>query len=226
MIISDTQEPYTVDGAIRFCKKVQKEFKIPKENIIHVGDEVDQYWASRFPKDPDAIITARGELKIAREKMKEWYAAFPICDVAISNHGIRWLARAHDAYIPSEILRPYRELLEAPSGWRWHEEIRVKTKTPFRVIHGVGYSGINGHRNACIDAGISTAIGHLHSHAGVSHVCNGKKTIWGMNVGCLMDPEPTLANGYAKYSRHKGVLSCGVVIDDGLTPIVVPYEKL
>lgn len=190
-------------------------------NIICIGDEVDQYYASRFPKDPDAILSARGELKVARERLKEWYKAFPICRVAISNHGLRWLARAHECYIPSEILRPYKELLEAPSGWSWHEEIKIKDSRPWRAIHGMGYSGINGHRNAAIDGRTSTVIGHLHSHAGSCYINNDKHPIWAMNVGCLIDIDQ-FAFKYAKHSRFKAALSVGVVLDNGKMPLVVP----
>ncbi len=204
-----------------FCLQVQKAFKIPKTNIICIGDELDQYYASRFPKDPDAIISARGELKIARERLKEWYKAFPAMRVCLSNHGLRWLARAHECYIPSEVLKPYKELIEAPYGWSWHEEIKIKDDYPWRAIHGVGYSGVNGHRNAAIDGRISTVIGHLHSHAGINYVNNGGPAIWGMNCGCLIDDQE-FAFKYAKHSRYKGVLSVGVVVDNGKTPVLVP----
>lgn len=171
-------------------------------------------------------MTASKELSLARLRLKEWYKAFPKCRVAASNHGLRWLARARECYIPSEILKPYKELLAAPKGWTWHEEIFIKTKSPFRCIHGIGFSGALGHRTAAFDSGISTVIGHLHSGAGVNYINNGSTTIWGMNVGCLMNPEHTLANGYSKYSRLKGVLSTGVVLNNGKVPLVVPYGSL
>lgn len=221
LIISDTQIPFEHKDALSFCRQVQKEYKIPKENIYHVGDEIDGYWASRFPKDPDAIITARGELKLARERMKEWYAAFPMCQVAISNHGLRWASKAYESFIPQEILRPYRELIEAPSGWTWHDEIIVKTKIPFRIIHGMGYSGVNGARNAAIDSGMNTAIGHLHAHAGINFIHNGKLQIWAMNCGSLID-QGAMAFNYGKNARFKAAITVGVVLDGGKTPLVIP----
>ena len=165
-------------------------------------------------------MTPKSELKMARERLRAWYKAFPYCQVAISNHGVRWASRAFESYIPQEILRPYKELIQAPAGWRWHEEIMVKCKSPFRVIHGVGYSGMNGHRNAAIDAGMSTAIGHLHSFAGVNYVHNGHKQFWAMNTGCLID-QGAMAFHYAKNSRFKATLSVGVVVDDGKSAHVV-----
>lgn len=219
------QIPFEHPKALEFCLKVQKEFKICKTNIICVGDEIDGYYASRFPKDPDAIITARGELKLARERLKAWYKAFPFCRVAISNHGIRWAAKAYDSFIPSEIMRPYKEIIEAPIGWVWSDEIIVKAKIPFRVIHGLGYSGVNGARNAAIDSGMNTVIGHLHSHAGVSYVATNKGQIWGCNSGCLISQD-ALAFNYARHSRFKATLSVAVVLNDGRLPIVVPYGSI
>jgi len=221
LIISDLQIPFEHERALDFCIKVAKEYKVSKYNILCAGDEVDQYFASRFPKDPDADMSPFKELKMARMKLKDWYRAFPMMRVAISNHGVRWLARAFECYIPSEILKPYKELLDAPSGWSWHEEILLKEKHPFRLIHGMGYSGVNGARNAAIDGRISTAIGHLHSYAGVSYIRNTDKSIWAMNTGCLID-DSKFAFKYAKHARVKGNLTVGVVIDDGKHPIVVP----
>jgi hypothetical protein len=225
LIISDLQIPFEHPKALEFCLKVQKEFKICKTNILCVGDEIDGYWASRFPKDPDAIITARGELKLARERLKAWYKAFPFCRVAISNHGLRWAAKAYESFIPSEIIRPYKEIIEAPNGWMWADEIVVKAKTPFRMVHGVGYSGLQGARNAAIDSGMNTVIGHLHSHASVNYITTGKKQIWSMNAGCLISQE-AMAFHYAKNSRFKATLSCGVVLGDGQLPMVVPFGSL
>lgn len=225
-MISDLQIPFEHEGALEFCLKVQKEFKIAKTNIICVGDEIDQYFASRFPKDPNATHTPKEEIRFAREKLRAWYRAFPFCRVAISNHGLRWLAKATECYIPEDIIIPYKEILGAPTGWVWYEEILVKAEHPFRVIHGLGYSGINGARNACIDAGISTAIGHIHSHAAVFHVRSSRDVpIWGMNVGCLID-DSQYAFKYSKFNRHKAILSCGVVLNDGKTPVIIPYGAL
>lgn len=190
-----------------------------------MGDELDGYFASRFPKDPDMPLSPKAEIKLARLRLKEWYKAFPMCQVAISNHGLRWASKAFDSFIPSDIIKPYKEIIEAPSGWTWHDEIIVKTKVPFRVIHGLGYSGFAGARNAAIDAGMSTAIGHLHAFGGVHYIDTGKGQIWGMNTGCLIDAN-ALAFGYGKNSRFKSTLSVGVVLNDGKLPIVIPYGAI
>jgi len=221
LIISDTQIPFENPDALDFCRRVQKDFRIPKENIIHIGDELDNYYLSRFPRDPDAEFSPKGEIKLARERLKPWIAAFPAMHVCISNHGLRLLARAFDSYMPSELIRAYHEVSDLPTSWIYRDEWIFKEKYPFRCVHGIGYSGISGARNAAVDGRISTCIGHLHAHGGISYIRNDKNLIWGMNVGCLID-ESSFGFRYAKHARFKAMLSVGVVIDDGKTPILVP----
>lgn len=223
LVISDLQIPFEHQKALEFCKRVQKECRIPKTNVLCVGDEIDNYFMSRFPKDPDIELTPRGEIRAARERLKPWISAFPLMRVCTSNHGLRLMGKAYDCFMPSELIRPYKELFEIPAGWQYKDEWVFKTKFPFRMIHGLGYSGQLGHRNAAIDGRISTIIGHLHSHGGVNFIANDKQMIWGMNVGSLIDQE-SFAFKYAKHSRFKAVLSIGVVLNDGNLPIVVPYE--
>jgi hypothetical protein len=49
-------------------------------------------------------------------------------------------------------------------------------------------------------------------------------SIWAANSGCLIDVEAYVFN-YGKESRFKPTLGCSVVIDDGRTPIFIPYER-
>jgi hypothetical protein len=199
---------------------VKKEYRIPDANCFHVGDELDFYFASSYGKDPNTKLSAVVELEESINELSLWYEAFPEMKLAISNHGLRWLKKASEAGIPERLLKTYQEIIQAPKGWYWKEEWIVEAKQPFRVIHGMGYSGKDGHRNAAIDGAISTIIGHLHSFAAVDHI---KKNIWAMNVGCLID-EASFAFAYGKYMRNKPVLGCGVVLNNGRTPLFIPFE--
>lgn len=223
LIISDTQLPFEAKGALDFCKQVQKEFKVPPENVYHVGDEVDQYWGSKYPKYVMSDHTALQEIEETLDRLKLWYRKFPKMKLCTSNHGERWMKKALEAEIPSVLMRRYRDILEAPRTWRWQDKWLVKSKHPFCIIHGVGYSGQRGHINAAIDNGMSTIIGHLHTHAGVTPIKTNNLTMWGMNVGCLID-EKAYAFHYSKHQRYRPNLGVGVVLDDGKMPVLVPYE--
>lgn len=223
LVISDLQIPFENKKALEFCRHLARHYRIPTENVVNVGDEIDNFHGSAYPKDPDADLSIVNEFEIARERIKAWAGAFPQMRVCISNHGIRWLKRAIDAQIPTQLLRAYTEVFKIPPGWQYRDEWRFNSlKFPFRAIHGMGYSGVAGHRNAALDGQISTVIGHLHSHAGISWIQTaGGARMWAANAGCLIDPE-AFAFKYEKYNRVRPQLGCVVVIDQGRTPIFHP----
>ena len=223
LVVPDLQIPYEHPKALEFCLRLKKEFKIPLDNILCVGDEIDNFHGSAYPKDPDVPLSAINEFEITRERIKAWAKAFPMMKVAISNHGIRWIKKAVDAQIPTQVLRAYHEIFQIPKEWHYREEWRFNSlKHPFRMIHGMGYSGPRGHINAMLDAQISTIIGHLHSHAGVNWMqTNGGSRMWAVNTGCLIDVE-AFAFKYEKYNRVKPQLGATVIVDQGKTPIFIP----
>jgi hypothetical protein len=224
-VISDLQIPYEHPKALSFCTYLKNHYKIPDENILNVGDETDGYHAGDWPKDPDAELSPVHELSITRERLRQWGEVFPIMKLCISNHGMRWIRKATGAQIPSQIIKSYQQIFETPQGWQWREEWRFnQLKHPFRMIHGMGYSGKDGHINAAKDAQISTAIGHLHSYAGVNHVrMMGSERMWAMNTGCLIREE-AVAFKYGKYSRPKPTLGCGIIFNSGSMPVWIPLE--
>lgn len=224
LVISDLQIPFEHPKALPFCAFLKKHYKIPDENVLCVGDELDQYFGSSFNKDPDSLHTPNSELQESIDKLKKWYSYFPEMKLATSNHGLRWAKRASEASIPSQMLRRYQELILAPPRWQWRDSwVFTDFKRPFRMVHGVGYSGMNGHRTAAVDAGMSTIIGHLHSHAGISYIKTERSNIWGFNSGCLIDPE-AYAFSYGKDSRFKPCLGAGVIAGGGSMPLWIPLE--
>lgn len=225
LCISDAQIPFEAPKALDFLVYLKRHYKIPDENILNAGDELDNYNGGQWPKDPNGQYSATGELAQAKETLKKWYRAFPLMKLAISNHGLRWVRKATAAEIPSQMLRSYQDLIESPPGWEWKYEWRfADLKHPFRMIHGMGYSGMNGHRNAAIDAGMSTVIGHLHSHAGICHLRTlGGLKIWGFNTGSLIDATQ-YAFHYGRENRMQPCIGTGIIFNEGQTPVWIPYE--
>lgn len=193
--------------------------------MINVGDESDMACLNSYKLDIDADYTANQEIEELLETMKEWYKAFPQMKVCNSNHQARFWKKAWQADIPKVLLKKYRDFIEAPKGWQWKDQWIIKTKSPFAVQHGCGYSGHLAHRQAAIDNGMSTAIGHLHSKAGVNHIKTNNLDVWGMNTGSLIDEE-AYAFKYSKHNRYKANIGCGVVLNDGKLPIFVPMDSL
>lgn len=224
MIISDAHLPFEHEHALTFCKELKKEFNVPNTHVYNTGDFDDQYWASGHPKSPDKKHTSNEEIQITRDKIKEWADAFPCMKICKSNHTVRYFKRLFDADLPSQILRNIEEILQYPKGWQTEENFVVFAKKfPFTIQHGEGYSGPMAHREAAIQNGISTIIGHLHSNAGVNHIRTMHQNIWGMNVGALVDNN-AYAFEYGKHSKFKPTIGCGVVVDGGSIPIWIPLR--
>lgn len=230
LIISDLQIPFEAEFALEFCKYLKRHYNVADDNVLGIGDEVDQYFGSLYQKDCNALLTPTSEIGISIEKLKMWTKTFPKMRVCMSNHGMRWAKKAAEAEIPYQMLRMYQDVLQIPKTWRYKLEWIINTKHKFRIIHGMGYSGQNGHINAAMDSGMSTAIGHLHAHMGIAHLRKGisnryapAQKIWGMNTGCLIDTE-SFAFHYGKDNRNKPALGASVVVNSGATPIVVPYD--
>lgn len=223
LIISDLQIPFEAEKSLEFCLYLKSWFKIPDENIYNVGDEVDQYFGGLWEKDPDAWHTPNSEIADAKRRLKAWYKAFPLMKIATSNHGMRWAKKARAAQIPSQMLRTYQEVLEAPAGWQWKDVWKVQApKHSFLVKHGMEYGGMYAYRNAPFIEGMSVAFGHLHAHAGIARINTDGLNVWGMNTGSLIRVDD-YAFQYGKYNRFKPTLSAGVVIQGGLTPLLMPY---
>jgi hypothetical protein len=214
LVISDLQIPFHHQHALEFCKYVQKHYRIPAENILCVGDETDGYFGGLWPKDPNGHHSAMSELQSSVEELRKWYQTFPEMRLAISNHGTRWLRKATQAEIPSIMLRRYEDVLEAPAGWRWQKTWRVPAKYPFMIEHGDAHGGQTPHKQAAMLNGISTAIGHFHSIAGVEYMKTNGMNVWGLCTGSLIDFEQ-YAFHYARDAKLKPQIGVGVVVDDG-----------
>lgn len=236
LVISDLQIPFEAAKALEFCRDVAKDLKVPLRStdlrdggVICVGDELDNYYGSRYPKSPEARHTARSEFQESYEKLREWKAAFPSMWICASNHGARWDDRQEEAGVPLPYRKHYTQALDYPKTWRLAKKWVINSKHRWQAIHGLGYSSMYSYRMIPLHQGISTAFGHLHSSAGIAHInptVDGTGARWGLNSGCLVDPT-AYAFKYGEDCQFKPVLSIGAVVDDGLTPLLFryPYEK-
>lgn len=197
-------------------------FRIPKENILNVGDLEDFYFGSLYDKDPNADHSPLGELKEAKDKLAQWADAFPIMRIAESNHGERWAKKALNAQIPETFLRRYSDIMGYPPGWQLAYDWKINCKYPFRIVHGTKYSGKTPYRSAAELGLMSVAFGHLHSSPGICIVETEEKRTWAMNTGCLID-RTKYAFKYEERNKFRPSLSIGVILDDGYFPVLVPF---
>ena len=219
LVIPDTQLPFCHEDSIKFLAAVKRKFN--PTNIVHVGDFFDLHALSNYDIDPDGL-SAGDELKLAQKQAKQFYKLFPKCQLVTSNHDVRIYKKAQKVGIPKGYLVDYRDWMQFPKGWSIQPTVEIDEVLYF---HGEGYSGAQGHRNACIKNMQSSVIGHIHSHAGIAYVANQRALCFGMNVGCLIDVE-AYAFAYGKNLPYKPIICCGIVRNGvpQLVPMVLNGE--
>lgn len=204
LAIGDMHYPFAHPDCVPFLKAIKKKYK--PTQVVCMGDELDSASLSNYDINPDGLSPG-DELAAAIEGLQDVYAEFPNVKVCESNHTVRVYKRAFKSGIPKAFLKSYRDFLEAPKGWEWAERWEIDD-----VIyeHGEPHTG----RNAAIQATMlnmqSTVIGHVHSFGGVQYFANYKQSIFGFNVGCLID-NSAYAFDYAKMHKAKPTLGAGII---------------
>lgn len=214
LIIPDLHLPFQHKDAFVFLDAVKEAFGL--DEVVCIGDLMDKYTSTRFPKHP-VSSGARSELnKVKRILNKEVYTRYKKMRMCIGNHEMRSEKRIIDAGILPEEMKTLNELYEMPKGWEVKKYFDIDG---VRYEHGVG-SGQIAAINRALSNGCSTVIGHVHCFAGVNYrTLINHQQIWGLNVGCLVDQE-AYAFYYATEHRYKFTLGCGVILDG--VPIFVP----
>ena len=217
LVIPDLQIPFQHKNALRFLKRVHREYACTK--VVCVGDEWDQCALSRYPKDPDGL-SAGDERQRAVRASAGFYEAFPDVLVCESNHRERLYKRAQEAGIPRDYIKDTHSYMGAPDGWQWATQWRIDGLV-FEHGHRANSGPSAGEK--LIDANhASTIYGHHHNCPGVTYRQVNNRTLFAMNVGSLIDVN-SYAMSYTRDHRKLPVMSCGVIIDG--EPHVVPMIK-
>jgi hypothetical protein len=224
LLISDMQIPFEHEKTLNFLKYLKSHYSINEHDVFCVGDELDNYFGGLWKKDPDALHTPTSEIRETASKLKPYFELFPFMRLAISNHGTRWLRKASEAEIPTIMLRRYRDIIAAPTGWHWAKSWRSSTKYPFVVVHGDDYGGSHPHIIAAMHNGVSTAIGHHHSIASIDYIKTDGLDIWAACCGSLIDFEK-YAFKYAQKHKKKPQIGTSIVLDDGKRVEWIPLES-
>ena len=214
-VIADTHAPFTHPAYLDFCSEVFERYNV--ETVIHIGDEIDHHANSFHEKDPDGHSSGK-EAELAQKEMDRWFARFPNVYVCIGNHTARIYRKAQAGGLSKRFLRSYEETWGAPEGWQWAMFWQFHG---VMFTHGTGSSGKTAHRLRAEKNRQPTVIGHVHSHAGADYLASHRDIIWGMNVGCGINIE-SYAFEYGKDFPDRPLLSCGLVLDSGRIPLVVP----
>ncbi len=213
LAIPDCHFPFAHRDHLKFLSAVKAKYKPTK--IVHLGVEMDFHALSNYDHDPDGH-GPKGEFVRGMEDLKRLYAVFPKAQACISNHTARPFRQAAKAGIPSLFLREYKDFLDAPEGWSWHERVEIDGVI---YCHGEGFSGALGALKCAQGNMQSSVIGHLHSYAGVLFNANPKHLFFGFNAGCLIDRD-AYAFSYGKHMTNKPILGCGII--SNAIPVFIP----
>ena len=214
LVVGDIHEPFCYDGYREHCYNTY--YKYNCNQVVFIGDLIDLHYSSFHTADPDGF-GAGMELERAIQKIKLWYEIFPKAKVCIGNHDAIVRRKAFESGISKKWVRDFDEVLNVPN-WEFREVHKIANVI---YTHGTGTSGRNASVNKSLQFGDNTVQGHIHTESSV--IWEGKN--WGMQVGCGVDRE-SYAMAYAKFFPKTYKISCGVVLDNGKQPIVVPLTTL
>jgi hypothetical protein len=208
LVISDLHAPFYHQDTIPFLKAIKE--TLDPDRVILTGDEIDGHCISFHDSDPDLPFSPSSELEKAIEHLKPIYELFPKADVLESNHGSLVYRRGKHGGLPRWVFKEYRELLEAPKGWRWHPElvINLSDKSQCYFHHGKSSNGIK----LTQLMGMNTVQGHHHSVFEIQYCANPNALYWSMIVGCLID-DKSLAFSYNKLQMKRPLIGCGIILD-------------
>lgn len=213
LVISDLHEPYSHPDALKFLQWCKKKYKPTR--VVSIGDEIDCHALSYHESDPD-LDNAGKELEKAKKYLKPLMELFPVMDLIESNHGSMIYRKAKTAGIPREAIKNYKEILDAPQGWHWHPELRVKIRNKeVLFVHGIGANVLT----ASKDRGISLVQGHYHSKLCVYWHGTQRNLKFAMNVGSLVNDQ-SMAMAYGKNFSKRPIMGVGLILDG--MPMVVP----
>lgn len=204
----DLHFPFHDKRAFDFLAQIKDDYR--PDRIIDLGDTSDQYSFSRYPKDPRALSITE-ELQKLRKCIKTLGKLFPKVDIMTSNHCERMYSKATLSGIPRELLKPYREIIEAPEGWRWYKELTLtvdKTREKIYFCHERGSNVLQLAKTIAMN----TIMGHVHSGFNIQYFHNPLKQMFAVQCGCLISDEG-VPYQYNKHNIFRPVKGAVVIID-------------
>ena len=206
LFIGDIHLPFVMEGYLDFCRKQQERFNCGK--IIFAGDVVDHHAQSFHNSNPDGL-SAKDELLLAVEALKDWHSVFPNASVLLGNHDRIIARKLFSTGLSQRWMKPLEDVLETPT-WSFVEQV---IHNDVLYVHGEGGTAIKKAQQEMM----SVCQGHLHTEGYIQFINGGKN--FGMQVGSGIDFK-SYAFAYAQRGK-KPVLSCGVVLNQ--SRILIPF---
>jgi len=209
IFLPDLHAPFIKKGVLEFCKEEQLRYNCG--TVIFAGDIVDGHAWSYHEHDPDGKSVG-DELEAAKEQLIPWFKLFPNAISLMGNHDLLIQRKAKTAGLSSKFIKGFGEVLNAPKTWDFKLE-HIKDNVLYK--HG----NVGDAFTVAKKSRISTCQGHFHSKTFVQWSVSEKDAIFGLQVGWGADRE-AYAFDYGKSFSDKPIISAGLVLDRGRTPIV------
>jgi len=163
------------------------------------------------------LFSAGHELIEAIKKLEPIYKLFPRAEVIDSNHSSMIYRKAKTHGIPRAFLKSYSEFLEAPLGWKWHNDLVLTMSDGNDVYfhHGKSTQVIKTSQAMSM----SHVAGHYHEKFSLQFWANPHQLYFALQCGCLVD-DSSMAFHYNKTNLKRPILGCAV-IEEGI-PVLIP----
>ena len=210
IILGDTHIPWEDKELLKSVSDVYKFYSRKKDHkvtVIQMGDSTDQKAWSRFSKDVDDYSPTE-EWEKTVEGMLQLSKMFPEMHILTGNHCRRVMQKAFEASLPKQLIKGLEQVFDYP-GWKWHLDNKPLVLDKVAFLHGdeTGGSAVAKAKRM----GMSVVQGHDHQGY-VEFINTFDHKIFGMGVGCMIDP----AGSAFRYSA-KNPMTCfigyGEIID-------------
>jgi predicted phosphodiesterase len=207
LFISDMHFPYNHPDVVAFLKALKTKYK--PDLVVCLGDELDFHAISFHDHDGD-LLSPGDELKTSIARLQPIYKMFPKMHLVESNHGSLVYRKGKANGLPKSVLKSYRDVLEAPQGWHWHDDLIVYASDgmPIYVCHGKTSDAIKLSQSM----GMSTINGHFHEKFEIRYWGNKMGLYWSVIAGCLIENN-SLAFAYNKLNLKRPLIGTAVVIE-------------
>jgi hypothetical protein len=209
IFIPDLHAPFIKNGVLEWCKEQQ--IKYDCGTVIFAGDLIDGHAWSYHEHDVDGMSVG-DELEAARKQLKPWFNSFPQAISLMGNHDLLIQRKAKTIGLSKQFIKGFGEVIGAPKDWQFMLEY---TKDNVLYKHG----SIGDAFKVAKESRISTCQGHFHAKTFVQWSVSEKDAIFGLQVGWGADRK-RYAFDYGTSFTNKPIISLGIILDKGLTPIV------
>jgi hypothetical protein len=207
LFIPDQHEPYSHPDKNEFLFALDDKYKF--DRITIGGDEIDGHAFSFHDHDPD-LLSPGHELEAAIKRLEPLYKRWPIVDIVESNHGSLVYRKGKHHGLPRHVLKSYQEILRAPPGWTWHEEMVVQFSNGKKALvhHGISANALLASQKRAM----SLIQFHFHTKLSIQYWQNKDDQYFAMQLSCLID-DTSAAYAYNKLHAERPIVAAGAVFD-------------